>query len=106
VYKYTVKKKPDSFEPGLHTNKTHKYYSLEDGRIAKMSNPAPVQVLRVYSKSKPIRFKRKIINAPESKMTRQRIAMIPTTWPAAKALFLLASEVFILLKFSFNIFLF
>ena len=93
--------------PVSHTNKTHKYYSLEEvGLIANMSNPAPVQVLRVYSKSKPIKFKRKIINAPESKMTRQRTATMPINMPIDEALFLLEIKAFILLKFSFNIFLF
>jgi len=93
--------------PVSHTNKTHKCYSLEeDGLIEKISNPAPVQVLRVYSKSKPIRFKQKITNAPTSKTTRQIRAITPINIPAAEAIFLFPRAVFILFKFSFNIFSF
>ena len=71
-----------------------------------MSNPAPIQDLMVYSKSKPIRFKQKITNAPESKRMRKKTNKIPITCPTAKTLFLLAIVDFILLKFSFNIFIY
>ncbi len=74
--------------------------------MVKVSNPAPIQDLRVYSKSKPIRFKQKITNAPTIRIIRKARNRIPITPPTTEALFLLPKADFILFRFSFNIFIY
>lgn len=71
-----------------------------------MSNPAPIQDLMVYSKSKPIRFKQKITNAPTIRIIRKTTNKIPIAPPTTEAPFFLPMIDFILLKFSFNIFVY